>query len=224
MCTVIFIPKNNREFLLASSRDEHQDRPRAIPPRTKIFLNNDLVYPQDPVGKGSWMVCHGGTALCIMNGANKPHKRYPPYKYSRGLIPFKYLEIRHKNGSFEKDIDIEGVEAFTLIVVTEKEIKEYRWNQEDLNLHTFSIKKPKIWASAPLYDSKMFEQRKSWFNNFLLKYPDPNPENVFHFYLNGGNDDPHSGLIINRDNGVKTVSLSCLEVKDRKATMHYKEL
>ncbi|TVQ43110.1 MAG: hypothetical protein EA362_11935 [Saprospirales bacterium] len=223
MCTVIYIPKEDGGYLLASSRDEHKDRPNALPPKTKSLYNNEITYPEDPLGKGSWIVQYGSLGLTIMNGAYKPHKRRLPYRFSRGLIPFHYINCKEQSVDFLRDFNVIGIEPFTLLAVDQKGVKEYRWDEDVLDLHTFG-RESRIWASAPLYDDQMLNQRRNWFNRFLRKKPDPSPMDVHDFYFKYGNGDKHSGLIINRENGVKTVSISCIEYQKGVPKMHYWKL
>ena len=223
MCTVVYIPKEIDGYLLASSRDEHKDRPTAQPPTTKTFNNKKITYPEDPVGKGSWIVQYESLALTMMNGAYKPHKRRLPYRYSRGLIPFHYISHKEQSLDFLRDMNLTGIEALTLLVADKNGVKEYRWDEDVLDLHIFG-REPRIWASAPLYDDQMLNQRRSWFKKFLKETADPSPMDVYDFYTKGGNGDKHSGLIINRNNGVKTVSISCIEYQNGISQMHYWEL
>lgn len=222
MCTVIYIPKEDDGFLFATSRDEHEDRPTAEPPAWHQTENGPLFYPKDPVGGGSWIAVNNQYTLCILNGAFEPHKHQPPYRQSRGLIPLHFLAYTGVQ-DFLENYRFEGLEPFTFLIIDDKNLHEIRWDQNQKVHHRkFDPTKSHLWASAPLYNREMVEMREKWFAEFLNNHQSISGSDILNFYLKGGNGDPHTGLMINRENGVKTVSISCVEKTNKNTQFHYR--
>ena len=224
MCTVTYIPLDSGNYLFSTSRDEHRDRPDPLPPKKYKVAMNEVCFPKDPVGGGTWILSNSSYTLCILNGAFTPHKRTPPYRESRGLIPLHFIECGNST-HFLKNYRFDGIEAFTLVIVSDKlqEVEEIRWDQENIHYQKIDPRKPAIWASAPLYTREMQNMRKKWFSAFLSEHPLPKTKDLLKFYIEYGNGNSHSGLIINRDNGVRTGSICCIERIQPKKKMHYWE-
>nr|MBS0036769.1 NRDE family protein [Saprospiraceae bacterium] len=222
MCTVTYIPKGKNKYLFTTSRDEHRDRPRAHPPGRHRIGQQDVQFPRDPVGGGSWIVAAENLSLCLLNGAFRPHQRNLPYRHSRGLIPLHFLEYTSAE-AFLAQYDFSNLEPFTLLVVSEQKINEIRWDGEDTHHKVLPSDKPEIWASAPLYTREMLKMREDWFSEFLSEYPSPSVRNVFEFYTTEGHSAPYSALIIDRENGVRTVSICAIEKLAGKKKVHYWE-
>ena len=224
MCTVTYIPLDSGNYLFSTSRDEHRDRPDPLPPKKYEMGEVDVYYPKDPVAGGTWILSSPSLTLCILNGAFQPHKRTPPYRESRGHIPLRFIEFGNST-EFLKNYQFQGIEAFTLIIIADGEgaIEEIRWDQKKIHHRKMPANKPALWASAPLYNSDMQKMRSHWFNTFLDEYPHPEVEDIFSFYTDFGNGDPHCGLIIDRENGVQTGSICCIERIQPIKKMHYWE-
>ncbi len=84
MCTVTFIPVNDR-YYITSNRDEKRIRSQAIFPQVHTENGNKIIYPQDADAGGSWIAMHGnGNAAVLLNGAFEKHEPDPPYKKKPG--------------------------------------------------------------------------------------------------------------------------------------------
>ena len=172
-----------------------------------------MFFPKDPTGEGSWIACYGKKTLCILNGAFEPHDRQPPYRISRGKIPLEYSCFQNTE-EFLGKFDFPGIEPFTFLIADEFSVEEVRWDGSKKYFQKHDNDQPKLWASAPLYDREMVAMRLSWFSEFLDNHPNPDTEEVLNFYLFGGNGDPHNGLMIKRENGVETSSISIIQKKE----------
>lgn len=220
MCTVTFIPLEQGAYIFTTSRDEHRDRPPAEVPQERTINGKKIVCPIDPVGGGSWVVATEKLTLCILNGAFEPHRRRLPYRHSRGLIPFHFLKYSGV-GDFLDHYDFKNLEPFTFVVIDGEEIHEIRWDYHNVFHQTFALNKPKLWASAPLYSPEMVKMRERWFREFLRKNKNPKPDIVKEFYLTTGSGNPNTDLIIDRSNGVRTVSISLIEKGNKVKKLHY---
>ncbi|RMG83013.1 MAG: hypothetical protein D6707_01750 [Bacteroidetes bacterium] len=218
MCTVTYIYQGNNNFILTSNRDEHVQRPEALPPKVYDAAQN-LIYPKDPQGKGTWIACSDKFTVCLLNGAFQPHVSKPPYRKSRGLI---VLDVFNHNDVqiFAEKSDLTGIEPFTLILIENQtdEFIELRWDGTNKHISPLSKKKNRIWSSATLYDTVQQYVRKRFFDNFFKEHP-PSPQNILKFHqtkeINGG-----EGIFIQRKN-IQTVSITQVEVQNNRPVFKY---
>ena len=90
MCTVTYIPVNDKYFI-SSNRDEKNSRSQAAPPAVYKLNNIMLIFPKDADAGGSWIALHeNGNAAVLLNGAFEKHNPLPPYKKKQGPGLFKY--------------------------------------------------------------------------------------------------------------------------------------
>ena len=81
-----------------------------------------------------------------------------------------------------------------------------------------------IWSSVTLYSSEVIYQRQQWFKQFLLNNPIPNKDDLRNFHANTSNEDQENGLIINRANIYKTLSITQAEVLDTQTNIYHSDL
>jgi hypothetical protein len=161
--------------------------------------------------------------LCLLNGAFERHDSKPPYKVSRGLILldfFKFNDVQR----FVSEYDFSGIENFTLIIVDSKydvSLFELRWDGSQLHKTNMAANEPHIWSSCTLYTSDAIKNRIEWFTEFLNKNSDFNKENCIEFHKNAGDGSLENSVMMNRDNKVKTVSITCIDHSDFSYTMDY---
>ncbi|HSP11871.1 MAG TPA: NRDE family protein [Salegentibacter sp.] len=223
MCTISLVPLNAEDkiFVLTSNRDEVVDRETLSPEFEKIE-GSTLLMPLDKKAGGTWI---GGSTqkrvVCLMNGELKPHERKTPYRLSRGVI-VKDLLAAENGISTIKDYDLDGVEAFTLILAqwkTELEFFEVVWDEKKKHIRKLESE-PHIWSSSPLYSEEMKKRRKEWFESIP---EDLNPEKILDFHHNAGIGDKQQDLIIDRG-FLKTQSISQIIVKASEIDFWYKDL
>lgn len=112
------------------------------------------------------------------------------------------------------------MEPFTLLIFeNEKQatITEVKWCSNSVFINKYEGKEPLIWSSATLYNQAAIEKRASWFLEHINSISYENtPEEILEFHENGrgGTND---SINLNRKNGIKTVSITQIEVnKDTK--------
>jgi hypothetical protein len=67
VCTVTIVPLEDG-FRLRCNRDERRDRPEALAPLCREFEDRSIIYPEDPVGGGTWIgVNDAGLAAALLN-------------------------------------------------------------------------------------------------------------------------------------------------------------
>lgn len=223
MCTVSFIYRGNKDFMLISNRDEAVNR-KTIPP--KQYEDNDitLVYPKDEVAGGTWIGASSkNRMLCLLNGAFVKHDRESSYKKSRGIIVKELLEV----GDVFTEIhqyDFNDIEPFTLLIVdwnSELKLIELIWDGINTQITNLPLE-PKIWSSSTLYNSEMKTFRKQWFKEYLNQNGSSSEE-LLYFHEHYGVGDPMLDLKIDRGL-LKTVSITMFEKKEEDIQIVYKDL
>ncbi|MFZ4796904.1 MAG: NRDE family protein [Bacteroidia bacterium] len=223
MCTVTFLPVNNG-YILTSSRDEKTSRPSALFPQKYIVNNEQLFYPKDNLAGGTWVLTSiNNFTLCLLNGAFEKHESNPPYKMSRGLMLLDFFKFNDV-GKFITEYNFENIENFTLIIVDSNNglgLYELRWDGNILHHKTLNVKAPHIWSSCTLYTENAIKNRTDWFDEFIKKPAVFSKENILQFHKNAGDGSLENSIMMNRENRVKTVSITCIENSDYSYTMDY---
>lgn len=222
MCTVTFIPVNDKYFI-TSNRDEKRARSQAIAPR--IYLENGckIIYPKDPDAGGTWIALNeNGTAAVLLNGAFEKHESQPPYKKSRGIVFLEIINTANPVRYF-MHMDLAGIEPFTMIIM-DNCLYECRWT--GITKHCRQLKKHRhhIWSSATLYDETTIKKREQWFAAFLNRNPRPTQEDIFKFHEFGGTGDVKNDLKMNRSDLLSTVSITGMVLDRYNSHMKYVDL
>lgn len=221
MCTVSFVFSNGKT-IITSNRDEKIIRPSAIPPCNYTVNGKNVIFPKDPKAGGTWYVADAnGTILVLLNGADEKHKVELPYRKSRGLIVLDIIgSVSPKD--FWHEIDLENIEPFTLVLFQNKELFQLRWNGSEKETMPLDSDKYHIWSSSTLYPAEIRDKRSDWFYTFLDANPEITEETMLHFHRHTEEENQENGLVINRNDEMKTLSItqSVIE-KNKVAILHY---
>ena len=222
MCTVSFVATRN-EFVITSNRDEHVLRSAIFPEQYNID-NHILFYPKDPLAGGTWYaVNQNGNVLVLLNGAEEKHKHNPPYSRSRGLIVLEILASESPIISWG-NIDLQGVEPFTLVLFENQKLYQLRWNETEKSEIALEVSKAHIWSSSTLYPQEIRKKRSDWFYTFLANKDSITAIDLLHFHENTEVENQENGLVINRDNKLKTLSITQSIVQKNNIKLIYKDL
>jgi len=209
MCTVTYIPKDEEGFIFTSNRDEAPKR-SATEIATEIIGNKMVKFPRDAYAKGTWIaISNTNQLVCILNGAFVKHKRNLPYRMSRGKMSldfFAYKDVDEYIGQFE----FEGMEPFTFIIFDNGELYELRWDEKKLSKKNLDTNKSYLWASCTLYDESWQHKRQKWFDDWKATKPEIIQDNIIAFHKNAGDGNPEFDLIMNRQNIVRTTSITSI--------------
>ncbi|WP_264566613.1 NRDE family protein [Flavobacterium sp. N3904] len=223
MCTVSFVCSNDT-IIITSNRDEKIIRPSAIPPKNYTLNGKNIIYPKDSKAGGTWFVVdENGTVLVLLNGADEKHQVQLPYRKSRGQIVLEMISSTSPK-EFWNEIDLENIEPFTLVLFQDKQLFQLRWNGVEKATLNLEIDKNYIWSSSTLYSKAIREQRSSWFYTFLDANPEITEDKMLHFhrYTENGNDE--NGLVINRNDELKTLSITQSVIEKNKVMIHHLDL
>lgn len=220
MCTVTYYPTELGGYILTSNRDERKDRPIALPPQKYIVHSEEVIFPKDPEGGGTWIASHKQCTLCLLNGADVFHQKEGPYRKSRGLVLLDYFKFMSVTDFANNEI-LESIEPFTLVIVEHKngKLTQLRWNGSRVNLLELDPSQPHIWSSYTLYTEEVIVERESWFLEFNQQ-PNHTAEQILHFHKFGGTGNMEQDLVMTRIGKVQTVSITQINYRDQHWMKH----
>lgn len=224
MCTVSYLPLEEG-YILTSNRDEWNKRARALTPKAYHLFGQEITFPKDPQANGTWIAYSADFTLCLLNGAFVKHQHKPPYRISRGLVLldfFQYLSVDR----YVAEYNFDGVESFTLIIKsnTDKQLEELRWDGQHIHRNKLNNQETYIWSSATLYTDEVIQEREQWFSKWLTEHQVYKQEDIINFHRFAGKGDSNNDVIMKRDNGVQTLSISSIIMHQGKLNMSYLDL
>lgn len=223
MCTVTYFPTGNNDFILTSNRDEAPTR-KTISPQTYLENNVSLTYPKDELAGGTWIgLSEKKRLVCLLNGGFKNHVKKSSYRVSRGIIVKNILSTK-KPVSYIENLDLQGVEPFTLVLVDwDKSLHAYElvWDEENKHFNKLP-EEPKIWSSSTLYTQEMKEMRKEWFQDFLEEVKVNTQEDIVKFHKSEHLGSADVTLKMKRPS-VETVSVTSVKKDKDVIEMNYLE-
>lgn len=223
MCTVSFI-NNKGVAIITSNRDEKVIRPGAVVPRNYVHNGKNIMYPKDSKAGGTWFAMdENGTVLVLLNGGITKHNPAPPYRKSRGLIVLDII-ANDSPKDFWKQIDLNNIEPFTLILYQEKVLYELIWDGFNKRKTKLDETQNHIWSSVTLYPEEIRKERSNWFFDFIKDKNEISALQMLDFHKNTHSDDAQNGLIINRENMMKTLSVTQVVIEQNKGAMKYYDL
>ncbi|PKH67562.1 hypothetical protein CXF59_06520 [Flavobacterium sp. ALD4] len=223
MCTVSFV-KTDTKIIITSNRDEMVTRPSAIAPQNYIVNGKNVIYPKDPKAGGTWYVVdEKGTILVLLNGAHEKHTMELSYRKSRGLIVLDIIgNVSPRD--FWNTIDLDKIEPFTIVLFQEQELFQLRWNGAKKEAIKLDIEKKHIWSSSSLYPMEIREERSSLFEAFLGRNTMVSEVEMYDFHRYAEEENQENGLVINRNEELKTFSITQAVIERNKVTIFHHDL
>ena len=211
MCTVTYLPLGKNHFILTSNRDESPER-RALSWQTEKTEKGDRIhFPRDPLKGGTWFaVSDEGRAACLLNGAFEPFKPDPGYTISRGTVIPGFLHANNPD-QWVRTATFTSVAPFTLILFNRNALTEVIWDGSEKHIRKLGQDEPRIWSSVTLYPPDVRQWRQRLFQEWIADNPEFTQENIMQFHRTAGNGNAKNGLVINRNEKVKTLSITSLE-------------
>jgi uncharacterized protein with NRDE domain len=216
MCVLTYIPHSDGRVSITHNRDENILRPEALPPKTYRIGNEQVTFPKDPQGGGTWFAVHDNWVLCLLNGAFEAHVSQPPYRASRGTIINDFFQYSD-NQQFIQQFSPIGYEPFTLLIfnLEEKKVQQLVWDEQILHIHNLDSTKPHIWSSSTLYNTRIKNTRKQIFQQFAsIK---PTTFQIIDFHKMNIDNDLHKSFFVNINDTIKTVAIT--QVSGRQANL-----
>lgn len=223
MCTVSFVVSNG-QTIITSNRDEKVLRESALEPKNYSINNKNIIFPKDTKAGGTWFaVSDDGTVVVLLNGAAEKHQLKANYRKSRGLIVLELIATYSPILEWES-IDLEGIEPFTIVLFQDEKLYQLRWNEIEKETIQLDVTQNHIWSSATLYDTTIRAKRANWFFDFMASKDNFEPNDLLHFHRYTENQNQEHGLVINRDNVLKTVSITQAVIEQNKVEILYADL
>lgn len=223
MCTVTYIA-HEKGFWLTSNRDEAPNRSPKTISKKKLKNGATLLFPRDTKAGGTWIAAATDHRVaCLLNGAFEKHAHRPPYRVSRGLMVLDFFNYPSP-ALFFQHFDFEGIEPFTMIIVDKGQLLEFRWDGSEPAVHHLPASGKFIWSSATLYPAEIKARREQIFEEWLERTTEITPDNILNLHRNGRVGDPRHDFIMNRDNLVRTVSITHIGVNQGSLHMQYADL
>lgn len=222
MCTVTYIP-TKEGCIITSNRDEKITRERALPPNEYNIGGKKIIFPKDPKAGGTW-VAHSETKIVVLlNGAQERHIPKSNYRKSRGLVVLELISAENSL-KYWKTADLIDIEPFTIVLFENNKLVQLQWNEVEKIEEVIDEKEFHIWSSSTLYSKEIREQRKTWFYNFMQNKSNPTAEEILHFHQFTESENKEFGLQINRNDVLKTISITQCKVTHDKIEMVYLDL
>jgi len=123
-----------------------------------------------------------------------------------------------------------NVEPFTMLTVEtlENEIthfSEFIWDGGHKHFRALNPGEPQIWSSVTLYGPEHRELRRQWFGRFINeKNGSISPESILGFHAGNHTGDNSINLIMEREGGLKTVSITQVVPENGNFSMKYFDL
>lgn len=223
MCTVSYSHTNGKS-IITSNRDEKVIRESAIAPKYYLINNKNIIFPKDQKAGGTWFAINEeGTVIVLLNGASEQHQLKSNYRKSRGLIVLDLITSNSPILEWET-LDLEGIEPFTLVLFQEKKLYQLCWNEIKKEAMVLDATQSHIWSSSTLYTQEIRQKRADWFLNFMDSNTNLVPEDLFHFHRYTENQNQEHGLVINRNDVLKTLSITQAVIEDNKVELFYTDL
>lgn len=231
MCTVTYIPPvNGNSFILTSNRDESIYR-QTMPPARHRGNGSALWFPQDIRSGGSWIAANEtGRLCCLLNGAFVPHEKMEHHTLSRGKILKEMTVVPTVVHGYFKNRDLTNVEPFTIVTLEHENgvithLSECIWDGSGKFYREPDWKQPYIWSSVTLYGEEHRDIRRMWFQKFFKEHHSHiSPDKVYSFHTGTHTNNTALNVIMQREGGLKTVSITQVTTQDGKMLMRYSDL
>lgn len=222
MCTVTYIP-TKEGCIITSNRDEKITRVRALPPTEYHMEGKKITFPKDPKAGGTW-IAHSETKIVVLlNGAQEKHIPKSNYRKSRGLVVLELISVENSL-QYWHSVDLTGIEPFTIVLFENNKLLQLQWNEIEKSEEEKNENQFHIWSSSTLYSKEIREQRKVWFTTFIKESNNPSSDEILHFHQFTEAENKEYGLQINRNNTLKTISITQCKVRQNNIEMRYLDL
>jgi uncharacterized protein with NRDE domain len=212
MCTVTFVPTIDG-VCITSNRDEKTARQKAIPPTNYRINNKEICFPKDQQAGGTWFAHDNKNIIVLLNGGQEKHTWKGNYRKSRGLIVLDLISSNNPLAEWEI-IDLNEIEPFTIVFYNSEKLVELQWNELEKSTIELDKSQNHIWSSSTLYSKEIRAERAKWFEKFILQTKITTSDLLLEFHQFTESKNVEYGLQINRNNLLKTVSITQCVVKN----------
>lgn len=121
---------------------------------------------------------------------------------------------------FLQSYNLKQIAPFTLLVYEANEFQQLVWDGHERHLTNLSIHEPQIWSSATLYPKQIRDWRKKLFDEWIAEQEKFDRDSIMNFHQMA-NSDPENDFIMNRNDVVKTLSITSITLqKSNSSILH----
>ena len=204
---------------LACNRDERRQRPQAHPPLIARAGRLQVLMPQDPAARGTWIAANSaGLVLALLNAHDD---RPRPARLSRGvIIPPLMACASLDEVAYEADAIPPGDFApFRLLAADARDVVEFTVRDGDWDVHVQAIAEPLLFTASSLGDAIADGPRRMLFEQ-MLSTPWDLPAQQDAFHAHRWRDRPAVSVHMSRPEAC-TVSTTTVEVTPEQVRMVY---
>ncbi len=206
MCTLTYIPVADGGIVTANRDEDPNRNSNALSEYENDSGTRYLIAKEPRFGGTNIAISKENKPVIstLLNGAFHTHEFGKTYRLSRGLMVLASLNYPSLNAF--QSFDFNQIEPFTMVRVS-GQIEELRWDGKQRYFVEKEISKPHIWSSAQLYSTEVRNAREKWFEELLVS-GSQDSELMSRFHHEGGIGDIENDLVMNRNNRVRTVSIT----------------
>ena len=166
----------------------------------------------------------------MLNGGFEAHEKKEFHTLSRGMILIDFAASDLAAHEFFSARALVKVEPFTIVAIEQggekiESLVEFVWDGKEKNFRQLDVNKSYIWSSATLYNAKHRTMRKEWFAKFYTEFrKEITPEKILSFHSGAHTKDSSVNLVMQRDGGLKTVSITQVTPERGHLKMTYTDL
>jgi hypothetical protein len=120
--------------------------------------------------------------------------------------------------------DLQDIEPFTLISAALSGLWELRWDGHTRFIRALNQRESHIWSSSTLYDATVRKRREAWFHGWKSSPEPANLEKILNFHRFAGDGDSNYDVVMNRNDIVRTVSITSIAHRGTVAGMWFHDL
>jgi hypothetical protein len=223
MCTVTVL-RNGDTLRVACNRDERRERPLAHPPFITLADGVQVLTPQDPQGRGTWIAASSSGLVFALLNAHSPGAPPAQAPRSRGLvIPALVHALSLEEVAFRvADLPAEQFAPFRLVVADLLHASEFVFEEGEWRAVMHRLAHPLLFTSSSLGDVIVEGPRRLLFEQMFATRASWTPaaqQDAFHAHR--WRDRPAVSVHMSRPDAC-TVSTTTVEVTARQVRMLYK--
>ena len=220
MCTVSWL-RQNKALHVFCNRDEQRTRAVAIPPRIFQTEQGCILYPEDPVGKGTW-VAVSDTGFCVTVLNHYPENyALPETVVSRGQLVKQLAmcaDMAHA-GQTLKALDMSAFRPCLLLLLDEKESLRFTWDGKQLLEEACPSFTGSISTSS--YKTKVVQAyRDQLFADVAAAYEEVQPADLQAYHLHAEPGLEKESILMSRPESC-TVSYARITIRPDKIQFDY---
>jgi hypothetical protein len=219
MCTLTVLRAGNM-LRVACNRDERRDRPVAHPPFITRAGALQVLTPQDPRGRGTWIAANSAGLVFALLNAN-PARMGAIAERSRGLVIPSIVESATLEDVAHRIHDVRPCEfaPFRLLATDAFEVAEFVACDGEWRARSHDTSTPLLFTSSSLGDAIVEGPRRALFDQtFGICSDIAAQQDAFHSHR--WRDRPAVSVHMSRPDAA-TVSTTTVEVTSRQVRMLY---